>query len=342
MNNWIALAVAVVLLLLNAFFVGAEFALISARRSAIEPHARAGSRAAKITVRAMERVSLMMATAQLGITLASLGLGALGEPAIAHLLEPIFHSFGLSESVAYIVSFVIALAIVVFLHVVLGEMIPKNIALAGPDRTALVLTPALVLISKLLWPFVAVMNALANLVLRAIRVEPKDEVSSTFNRDQVGELVAESRREGLLDDTEQALLSGALNFEQQHAADAMVPMDKVVTVPAAASRTEVERAAARTGFSRLPVVAAGNPAPMGYLHAKDLLILDGDDPSEVVPARLLRPLPRLEPATELSAALEMMQQRQVHLALVAQDAEPVGLLALEDVLSRIIGQVSAD
>ncbi|NNG40992.1 HlyC/CorC family transporter [Flexivirga sp. ID2601S] len=341
MGNWIALGFAVVLLLLNAFFVGAEFALISARRSAVEPHARAGSRAARIAVGAMEQVSLMMATAQLGITLASLGLGALGEPAVAHLMEPVFHALGMPESVSTIVAFVIALAIVVFLHVVLGEMIPKNIALAGPDRAALWLTPPLVLISRLLWPFVVSLNALANLVLRILRVEPKDEVSSTFNRDQVGELVAESRREGLLDDAEQALLAGALGFEEQTVADAMVPMDRVVTVPASASRSRVEQIAADAGYSRLPVVPGTGGLPVGYLHLKDLLILDGDDTSETVPASLLRPLPRLDRSDDLGAAMEMMQQRQVHLALVTDGATPVGLLALEDVLSRLIGRVGA-
>nr|WP_246242844.1 hemolysin family protein [Flexivirga aerilata] len=329
------------MLLLNAFFVGAEFALISARRSAVEPHARAGSRAARIAVGAMEQVSLMMATAQLGITLASLGLGALGEPAVAHLMEPVFHALGMPESVSTIVAFVIALAIVVFLHVVLGEMIPKNIALAGPDRAALWLTPPLVLISRLLWPFVVSLNALANLVLRILRVEPKDEVSSTFNRDQVGELVAESRREGLLDDAEQALLAGALGFEEQTVADAMVPMDRVVTVPASASRSRVEQIAADAGYSRLPVVPGTGGLPVGYLHLKDLLILDGDDTSETVPASLLRPLPRLDRSDDLGAAMEMMQQRQVHLALVTDGATPVGLLALEDVLSRLIGRVGA-
>ncbi len=339
MGNWIALGFAVVLLLLNAFFVGAEFALISARRSAVEPKAREGSRAARITVSAMEQVSLMMATAQLGITLASLGLGALGEPAVAHLMEPVFQLLGIPESVSTIVAFVIALAIVVFLHVVLGEMIPKNIALAGPDRAALWLTPPLVLISKLLWPFVVSLNALANLVLRILRVEPKDEVSSTFNRDQVGELVAESRREGLLDDAEQALLAGALGFEEQTVADAMVPMHRVVTVPVSVSRSQVEAVAAKAGYSRLPVVPDNGGMPVGYLHLKDLLILDGEDISEVVPARLLRPLPKLAHSGDLGAAMEMMQQHQVHLALVTDGAEPVGLLALEDVLSRLIGRV---
>ena len=135
MNDWLALALGGLLLALNAFFVGAEFALISARRSAIEPHAQEGSRRAKVTLRAMEQISLMLAGAQLGITICSLLLGYVAEPAIAHGLEDLLHDrVEVSEGVATTVGFVIALAIVVFLHMVLGEMVPKNIALAKPDR----------------------------------------------------------------------------------------------------------------------------------------------------------------------------------------------------------------
>lgn len=339
MSNWLLLGFAVILLLLNTFFVGAEFALISARRSAIEPYARAGARAAHITIGAMEQVSLMMATAQLGITLTSLGLGAFGEPALAHLLEIPLHAIGLPASWNHPIAFVIAMAIVVFLHVVLGEMIPKNIALAEPDQTALWLGPALVLVSKVLWPFVVTINAIANVCLRALCVEPKDEVASTFDREQVGELVAESRREGLLDDAEQTLLAGALGFGEESIADAMVPMSDVVTVPVGASREQVEQIAADAGYSRLPVVGATSPVPIGYLHLKDLLTLETTELSQPVPARHLRPLPHATPTAGLRSALELMQSKQVHLALVADASGALGVLALEDVLGRLIGQI---
>src|SRR5918994_1532622 len=141
---------AVVLLALNAFFVGAEFALLSARRSQIEPYAQQGSRAARTTLRAMENISLVMAGAQLGITVCSLGLGAIGEPAVAHLLEPVFHAARMPDNLLHPVSFVVAMSVVVYLHVVLGEMVPKNIALAGADRAAMVLSPPMMVIGTLL------------------------------------------------------------------------------------------------------------------------------------------------------------------------------------------------
>jgi CBS domain containing-hemolysin-like protein len=198
MPDWAGVAVAVVLLLANAFFVGAEFALISARRSSIEPLAEAGSRRARTTLAAMERVSLMMAGAQLGITVCSLGLGAV-EPAVAHLLEPVFEALRVPGALVHPISFAIALAVVVALHVVIGEMVPKNLALAGPDRAALALTPPLAAVVRVLRPVIVVLNALANGVLRLLRVAPKDEVTSSFTRDEVAGLFDQSRAGGLLD-----------------------------------------------------------------------------------------------------------------------------------------------
>ena len=171
MSDATAIAVAVVLLGANAFFVGAEFALISARRATIEPRAAAGSRRARTTLAAMENVSLMMAGAQLGITICSLGLGAIGEPAVAHLIEAPFASAGVPGALLHPIAFTIALAIVVFAHVVIGEMVPKNIALAGPDRAALLLAPPLAFIVRVLKPVIAVLNAVANLSLRAVKVQ---------------------------------------------------------------------------------------------------------------------------------------------------------------------------
>ena len=171
-----ALLLGLALLAANAFFVGAEFALISARRTQLEPRAAAGSRAARVTLQAMERVSLVMAAAQLGITACSLGLGAVAEPALAHLIEPLFHDLGVPEAALHPVAFVLALTVVVALHVVLGEMVPKNISLAGPDRAALLLGPPMMVVVRVLKPVVVVLNLVANAVLRLVGVEPRDEI----------------------------------------------------------------------------------------------------------------------------------------------------------------------
>ncbi|MGA7396820.1 MAG: CNNM domain-containing protein, partial [Solirubrobacterales bacterium] len=229
MSPAIALLVSLLLLMANAFFVGAEFALISARRSVIEPRAEEGSRLAKIAIGAMENVTLMMAGAQLGITLCTLGLGALAEPAIAHSLEEPFHSIGMPDVLLHPVSLVIALLIVGSLHVILGEMVPKNIALAGPDRSAMILAPPLTVIVRVLYPAIGLLNWIANIVLRMIGIEPKNEVASTFTRDEVAGLVEESRREGFLDAHESHLLAGALEFEERDARSVLLPLDTIET-----------------------------------------------------------------------------------------------------------------
>ncbi|PVZ13267.1 hemolysin family protein [Actinomycetospora cinnamomea] len=330
-----AIAAAIVLLALNAFFVGAEFALISARRASLEPRA-ATSRAARITVRAMENVSLMMAGAQLGITICSLGLGALGEPAVAAAIEPAFTALGLPEAAVHPVAFAIALMIVVYLHVTVGEMVPKNIALAVPDRAALVLAPPLVAVVTVLRPFLWVLNGLANLTLRAMRVEPRDEIASAFSRDEVAGLVEQSRAHGLLDRDEAALVHGALGFSE--ATLASVAVDDVVTARPGATVAELEALAHEHGFSRLPL--RDERGWHGYVHVKDLLAPPAPPRDRPVPARLVRRLATLSPDTTLAEALSGMRRSGAHLALVADPgADPDRVVALDDVLAALVGEI---
>lgn len=335
-----AITLAVLLLLGNAFFVGAEFALISARRTQIEPRAASGSRAARTTLRAMEQVSLMMAGAQLGITACSLGLGALGEPAVAHLLEGPLHTLGVPDAFLHPIAFAIALAIVVYLHMVIGEMVPKNIALAGPERSALILGPALFAIVSILRPLILLLNEIANIVLRLLRVQPREEVASTFTRDEVAAFVGQSKREGLLDDYEHALLTGALGFTDRTVSAVTLPIAEVITVPQEATPAEVEQLCATTGYSRFPI-RDGDGDVTGYVHTKDLLDLDPHEKDHPLSSRTIRPLPSLTERQPLHAALPLMQNRGAHLARVtdAQTGRLLGIATLEDILEILVGEV---
>ncbi|MDQ5895353.1 MAG: magnesium and cobalt exporter, family [Actinomycetota bacterium] len=342
MSTPLALTVSLFLLAGNAFFVGAEFALISARRSVIEPRADEGGWAARVTLRAMERVSLMMAGAQLGITLCTLGLGALAEPAIAHSLEVPFESAGLPEALVHPVAVAIALLIVGGLHVVLGEMVPKNIALAGPERSALALGPPMAAVVKILYPAIASLNFIANRVLRLIGVTPTDEVTSAFTRDEVAGLVEESRREGILDADESRLLTGALGFQERDASAVLLPMETIVTLPITVTPAEVEEASGRTGFSRFPVTRDGEM--IGYLHLKDALEVKDKHRNRPIAESWVRPLPTVRLADQLHEVLEAMQSSGAHLARVVEGGErgrgqTVGVVALEDVLEELIGEV---
>ncbi|MBA3525044.1 MAG: HlyC/CorC family transporter [Geodermatophilaceae bacterium] len=347
-----ALLLAIALLAGNAFFVGAEFAVISARRSGIEPLADAGSRRARVTLQAMEQVSRMLATAQLGITVCSLGLGAVGEPAVAHLLEPPLELVGISGALLHGIAFTVALSLVVFLHVVLGEMVPKNIALAGPERSALLLAPPLVFVTRVLSPIISVLNGMANGVLRLLRIEPKEEVASAFTRDEIAAMVEEARVEGLLADGSGRLVTGALTFEEHTAADVLVPRAELVTLEPGATPTDVERACAQTGFSRF-VTVDEHGAPTGYLHVKDVLELTGAAADQPVPGGRVRPLAGVALAQPIAEVLEQMQKRGAHMAAVhdrpvhdqpistgePEPGEVVGVVMLEDVIETLVGDI---
>ncbi|MGA8255058.1 MAG: hemolysin family protein [Nocardioides sp.] len=339
MSDYTALFVALVLLAFNAFFVGAEFALISARRSQIEPRAQAGSRMARSTLRAMENVSLMMAGAQLGITICSLGLGAVGEPALAHLIEPLFEDLGVPEGFVHPVAFTLALMVVVFLHVVLGEMVPKNIAIAGPERAALVLGPLILGVVTLLRPIIVTLNAVANATLRLLHVEPKDELSSTFTRAEVAALVEESRGEGLIADDEYDRLAGALGFTEKSVATVRLPADTLTTVQTGSTAADVENLCATTGFSRFPV-AAEDGSLVGYLHIKDVLETDDERRLRPIEDKWVRPFATVADDALLHETLEVLRRRGAHMARVVDVAgETVGVATLEDVIEELVGEI---
>ncbi|MFV0285916.1 MAG: hemolysin family protein [Demequina sp.] len=340
MSDGLAIGLTVLLLIGNAFFVGAEFALVSARRSQIEPRAAAGSWSARITVRAMERVSLMMAGAQLGITACSLGLGALGEPAVAHQLEKPLGAIGIEGAWLHGIAFAIALVIVVFLHMVLGEMVPKNLAIAGPERSALILGPLLYGVVWVLRPVIATLNWLANIVLRALRVNPRDEVESAFDADQVAAFVAESREEGLLDEDEHLVLAGSLTLSFETVRDVLTPLDVLEVLPEDVTPQRAVKASLRTGFSRFPLTDHDGHY-VGYLHLKDFVDVPRGTATKPIPATAVRPLTWITADASLEHALTAMQARGTHIALVKEpDTDDViGAAMLEDVIERLVGEV---
>ncbi|MEP6562810.1 MAG: hemolysin family protein, partial [Nakamurella sp.] len=315
-KEWLLLVLVILLLAASAFFVAAEFALIAARRTIIEPLA-VNSPRARSTLKAMENVSLMMACAQLGITLCGVLLGALGEPAVAALLEPVFHSLGVPEALLHPVSLVIALLLVVSAHVAFGEMVPKNIAIAGPERTAMALAPALLTVAKAIGPIIRSLNWFANWVVRLTGREPKDEIVSAFTREEVADLVAESRREGLLDDEEHQRITSALDFDTTAVSSVMVPDAEVQSVEPGVTAAEIERICARTGFSRFPIVEPDGRFS-GYLHIRDVVDIPAEFRDEPVPANRIRALPTVTPGTDLRTALDRMRRIGAHLAEVAE------------------------
>lgn len=332
------LGVIVFLLLANAFFVGAEFALISARRTSIEPRARSGNTAARMTLYAMENISLMLAGAQLGITICSLLLGYVGKPAVKHLLSGPAEALGMPEVYLDPLAFGLSLLIVVALHVIIGEMVPKNIALTLPDRSALFLGPPMVVVVIVLYPALWVVNQIANVTLRLFGVVPKDEITSAYTRDEVAGLVQQSGEHGLLDSQEERLLVSALTFEERDARSVLIPAREVESVPLGVSTHQLETVVARTHYSRFPVLGADG-RPVGYIHLKDFLETPQDQRHAPSTLRHVRTMPSVQDTDSLRTILETMQLSGAHLASVWEKNTFAGMVALEDVLEELVGEV---
>ena len=336
-----ALILALVLLVLNGLFVAAEFALILARRTQLEPAAAAGSRTARMALKGIENLTTAIAAAQLGITICSLGLGAVAEPAIAHSLEPAFHATGVGETGSHVISFIIALGVITFAHAILGEMVPKNLALVGPDRAARILAPFMLAVITVFRPVVVALSVIARLAVRMVGIEPKHEVTSAFTAEEVAGILEESHREGLLDEHEYELVTGALEFHEGTVARVLLPRDSLVTISPSATPVDVEQACALTGFSRFPVVDSSGDFT-GYLHLKDVLETDDESRLEPIADKWVRPLATVSLDASLSAALRTMQARGSHMARVADSAGVVaGVVMLEDVLEELVGEIRA-
>jgi CBS domain containing-hemolysin-like protein len=333
------LLLTVALLIANGFFVGAEFALVAARRSNIERLAEEGSSAARMALKSVRELSFMLAGAQLGITMTSLGLGAVAEPAVARLLEGPMHSI-VPESAVHAVSLTIALTIVVFFHMVIGEMAPKNIAIAEPEKTALWLAMPFRAYANIFRPFIAFLNFLANTGVKLVGVEPQDELKATHSAAEIGMIVHEAAESGILGRFEQRLLTGAVEFGQRDAASVMVPRTEMVAIPISATVAEIEQVALESGLSRLPVYGKDMDEIIGFFHTKDLLKLPVSDRAKPVPRRLIRQMLVVPESLTLHRLLYEMRRQRQHFALVVDEhGGTAGVVTLEDVLEELVGDI---
>ncbi len=330
------LLIVILLLLGNAFFVGGEFSLISARRTVLEPLAPT-SQLARLALRAMEQIPLMIAGAQLGVTVCQLALGAIAEPALAGYLRAPFHAIGLPENVVHPVAFVLALGLVASAHTILGEMVPKNLTLAGPERAVLWLGPPMLWFCIATKPLLVFMRWASRQVLRIWRIEAADAVKTVYTAEELAGLVAQARTEGLLDREEHARITGALALHERTAGQAMRPWASVTTVPDDVSPATLEELASRTGLSRFPVVARDTRRVRGFVHVKDVLGLTGQARRVPIPADLIRPLPVVPPDRVLAEALLAMRRERRHIVLVGDGRTSLGVLTLDDVLRAVVG-----
>lgn len=339
MTGWLAIALGALLLMANAFFVAAEFTLVSARSDRLEALLERGHARARIVINASKRISLMLAGAQLGITICSLLLGRLGEPTVATALRTLFTGSGIPDVVLRPLSFAIALTFITILHVLIGEMVPKNLVIAEPERLALWLVPIHVAWVKLANPFIWILNLLANSVVRIMRVQPRDELDTAYNSTELAELLSESREEGLLHQSEHRRLSQTLSSARKTVADVLIPLTSLTTLPQRPTVGDVERVVSATGFSRFPIRAA-HGSLTGYVHVKDVLDQLGAPADQPLAADKTRGLTALSVTARLDEAVSAMRAEGSHLAQgFDESGTTVGVVAFEDVLEEYVGTV---
>ncbi len=338
--TWIAIVGSVVALALNAGFVAAEFGVLGARRHLIDSMAAQGNRSARAAQHLQLDVLAALGGAQLGITVCSLVLGKVGEPAIAHTIEPLLERFvEVSDTVLHSVSFTVSLGIVVVVHMVLGEMVPKNLALAGPDRVLLFLARPMWAFVRIARPVNQLMNMIANGILKLVRVEPASELIEVASPAEFGLMVRESHREGLIDAEERALIEGALRFGDTTAQQVMAPMADVDAVTTTDPVGVVERRLDETNHSRLVVVGSGVDDVRGFVHSKDLLTVDLQGRELALSPLLIRPMLKVLPTAPLPEVLQLMRRARIHMGLVTDGRVNMGVLTLDDVLRELVGSL---
>jgi CBS domain containing-hemolysin-like protein len=338
------LVLALALIATNGFFVGAEFAVLAGRRARLES-LMGSSRRARTALRAIEQLPLMISACQFGITLASLGLGALAEPVLASLLTVPLAALQAPQELVHPLAIAIALTLVSSLHMLLGEMVPKNLALTGPERAAMMLAPPLLVFVRIFRPIIVSLTAVATGVLRLLRIQPVTEIGDATDRDSVAALIGESSEEGLLESNQQELLTGALAFEQTKAEVVGLPLDALITVGPDVSPARVEELVAATGYSRFPVRADTHTATavdlIGYIHLADVLDTDQAHRDRPVDRRWIRPLVHIPATATLQTALATLRRSRTHLApVIDENGQTRAVIFLEDILEQLVGEVT--
>ena len=327
------------LILTNAYFVATEFALVAVRRTQIELWVEENRRGAKAAAKAIGDLDDAIAATQLGITLASIGLGFVGEPALARLLQPLLTSVGLGAVAVHSAAIVVAFAIITFLHVVVGELAPKAIALDRPGRVALVCSQPLLIFGRIFRPVIALMNGAGNGLVRLLGVPPAGHEHSVHSPEELSLLVTEARKAGKIRPYAGRILGNVFRLSRTRVRDVMVPTDQVFSVDKTLSPDDLLDLLRETGFTRLPVYEGERDNVVGILHTKDLFHLFAST-GAVILVDALRPASEIRPDLPVVDALRQFRRGRKHLAIVRERGGPMlGVCTLEDVLEEIVGEI---
>jgi CBS domain containing-hemolysin-like protein len=339
MTLWLVVA-AILLLAANGVFVAKEFALIASRRTKLQGLAEQGSLSARLALEAASQLPLQLASSQLGVTMASLGLGAVAEPTVAHALESSFSAVGVPNGVTDTLAVIIGLAIVVFFHMVIGEMVPKYVALADPERTLMALAIPNRVYVAVFRPLIRALGWLGRTGTRLFGVEPRTDLATVHTAEEIASMLAASREEGLIEDMAHDLLSGALDFGERPLSDVMVPRAQITWVSRDTTVARGEEAIVESGHSRLLVAGTSLDDIVGFVHAKDLLTVPAGARDRPLPLARIRRVLILPSRLPLDEALVAMRRSRTHVAVVVDETRRViGLATLEDVLEDLVGDI---
>lgn len=329
------------LLLANGFFVASEFAFVSVRQTRISQLANEGDKTAVITEKALKELDKYIAATQLGITIASIALGWVGEATLAKIIHPLFDALPyVSSTVAtHTVAVAIAFILITFLHVVIGELMPKSIALQYPEKTTLTVTRPLVLVAKIFTPFIFLLNGFGNWFLKLLRIPPAHPSHSVHSEEEINMIIDESYKGGVLNETENFILKNTLKFTDLMAKQIMVPRCNVVTIPVDISIDDMEKILLENQYSRYPVHNGSFDNIIGILHVKDLYPHGGREENFSLEKILRKPL--LVPETMTTdVLLKSFKENKTEMAIVMDEFGGMsGIISLEDVLEEILGDV---
>ncbi|MBW3594703.1 MAG: hemolysin family protein [Actinobacteria bacterium] len=331
---------AVLLVLINGFFVAGEFAIVAVERSKVEALAAEGDSRAASLLRALRTLSFQLSGAQLGITITSLLVGFLIEPALAPLFEPIVRFIGVPESSSLGVSVAVALVIATTVQMVAGELVPKNLAISRPEGVAFAIATPLRLANASMKPLIVFLNAAANWTVRLFGIQPQDELTAVHSLEELQVLIRSSREAGGLDEEEATLLARSISFGDKTAADALIPRVDIVSVSRDSTLHDLTGVALETGHSRFPVTGDGIDDIIGIAHVKDVHTIKKTRRATVSVTDIMRPPLVVPESRDLASLLVEMRRTRLHLAVVIDEfGGTAGIVTLEDLLEEIVGEI---
>ncbi|WP_397376196.1 hemolysin family protein [Paenibacillus sp. sptzw28] len=323
---------------MNGFFVAAEFAMVKVRSSRIDTLVQDGNRRARFASMLTNNLDAYLSACQLGITLASLGLGWIGEPAIKHLIEPWLLRFGSNEAFISTISFIIAFSIITLLHIVLGELAPKSLAIRKSEAVTIWTAMPLIVFRIIMYPFIWLLNGTANWLLKRIGIEPASEHESAHTEEEIRILMKESHRSGLIDNTELTLMDNIFDFAETNAREIMIPRTEMVCLYANLSFEENKAVALKEMHTRYPVCDGDKDNIIGFVHIKDILKVSGQSLPDL--REITRPMTTVPESMQISTLLKLMQKKKTQIAILIDEyGGTSGLVTLEDIMEEIVGEI---